>query len=97
MLSLKRDFTRHETTMGVGVGAQVGGPGLSGGAKVMVQVTTDGQNVTDVSLGSSVAASAGFMATANAELGAQYSLRGGPEISADASTTLTVGGLTVVP
>ncbi|MBI4736233.1 MAG: tetratricopeptide repeat protein [candidate division NC10 bacterium] len=95
LVSLQRDFTKHETTMGIGVGAGVGGGVASGSAKIMVEVTTDGENVTDVGLSASVGTSLGLGGTIQSELGAQVSLQGGPDIGMETKGSLDLGGLQV--
>lgn len=86
--SISRDFNKHETKIGVGVGAkgEYGNGNLSVEATVMVEVTIgQGDVIKDVELTSSVKAGLGGLV--EGEVGGRISLEGGPEITSDAGFT----------
>jgi hypothetical protein len=83
--SVSRDFTKHETKVGVGVGAQAeyGNGNLTGEAKIMVEVTVgQGDVIKNVELTSSVKAGLGGLV--EGEVTGRISLEGGPSIEANA-------------
>lgn len=81
--SVSRDFIKHETKVGVGVGAQgtYGNGNVTGEAKVMVEVTV-GQNgaIKNAELSSSVKAGLGGLI--EGEVTGRVSLEGGPSVEA---------------
>lgn len=81
--SVSRDFIKHETKVGVGVGAQgtYGNGNITGEAKVMVEVTV-GQNgaIKNAELSSSVKAGLGGLI--EGEVTGRVSLEGGPSVEA---------------
>jgi len=82
--SISRDFEKHETKIGVGVGAkgEYGNGNLSVEATVMVEVTIgQGDVIKDVELTSSVKAGLGGLV--EGEVGGRISLEGGPELTSD--------------
>jgi tetratricopeptide (TPR) repeat protein len=83
--SVSRDFTKHETKVGVGVGAQTeyGNGNLTGEAKIMVEVTVgQGDVIKNVELTSSVKAGLGGLV--EGEVTGRISLEGGPSVEANA-------------
>jgi len=83
--SISRDFNKHETKIGVGLGAkgEYGNGNLSVEATVMVEVTIgQGDVIKDVELTSNVKAGLGGLA--EAEVGGRLSLESGPELTSDA-------------
>lgn len=87
--SLSRDFNKHETKIGVGVGAKAeyGNGNLSVEATVMVEVTIgQGDVIKDVELTSSVKAGLGGLV--EGEVGGRISLESGPEMTSDAGFTM---------
>ncbi len=89
LVSYQRDFTKHETTIGVGVGAQFRGPIASGGAKMGVDITISGDDVTDVGFSSSVSSKAGGVL--ETELSGRWSLEGGPSVNMQTKLSLESG------
>ena len=86
--SLKRDFEKHETTVGVGVGAkgEYGKGNLTAEATVMVEVTVgQGDVIKDVQLTSTVKAGLGGLV--EAEVSGRASMEGGPAVDATAGFT----------
>lgn len=83
--SLERDFKRHETTIAIGVGAQLDSEVGVLGAKIMVDIKVGaGDVVQDVGFSSTVAAKVGGEAIGfglETELGGRISLEGGPSVS----------------
>ncbi len=83
--SIERNFKRHETTVGIGVGAQAATIAGSVGAKTMIEVRVgDNDVVQDVALNSSVAVKVGSAATGfgvESELAGRISLEGGPSVT----------------
>jgi len=83
--SISRDFNKHETKIGVGVGVKgdYGKGNASVEATVMVEVTIgDDDVIKNVELTSNVKAGLGGLV--EAEVGGRISLEGGPEITSDA-------------
>jgi tetratricopeptide (TPR) repeat protein len=83
--SVSRDFNKHETKIGVGVGAkgEYGNGNLSVEATVMVEVTIgQGDVIKNVELTSSVKAGLGGLV--EGEVAGRVSLESGPELSSDA-------------
>ena len=81
--SVNRDFTKHETRVGVGVGAQgeYGNGNITGEAKIMVEVTVgQGDVIKNVELTSSVKAGLGGLV--EGEVTGRVSLEGGPSVEA---------------
>jgi tetratricopeptide (TPR) repeat protein len=83
--SFQRDFKRRETTIAIGVGAQLDSEIGGLGAKMMVEVKVGtGDVVQDVGFSSTVTAKVGGEATGfglETELGGRISLEGGPSVS----------------
>jgi tetratricopeptide (TPR) repeat protein len=91
--SVKRDFVRHETTLGVGVGAGLDANIMKVGGSMMVNVTVGpGDTVRDVSFTSSVEGQIGVGPAVGGGVEATWSLQGGPDIS-----TSTKGGVMPLP
>lgn len=85
LLSVSRDFTKHETKVGVGVGAKAeyGNGNLTGEATIMVEVTVgQGDVIKNVELTSSVKAGLGGLV--EGEVTARVSMEGGPSVDANA-------------
>ena len=83
--SISRDFNKHETKIGVGVGAkgEYGNGNLSAEATVMVEVTIgQGDVIKNVELTSSVKAGLGGLV--EGEVAGRMSLESGPELTSDA-------------
>lgn len=81
--SVNRDFTKHETKVGVGVGAQAEycNGNLTGEAKIMVEATVgQGDVIKNVELTSSVKAGLGGLV--EGEVTGRVSLEGGPSVEA---------------
>ena len=93
--SFKRDFTKHETTIGIGVGANAETELGGGSAKMMIEITGSGNSVSDVAFRSSVSGKLGgdwTGASIEGELGGQISLESGPSVTFDTSTSFGAGG-----
>lgn len=86
--SVSRDFEKHETKVGVGVGAkgEYGNGNLSGEATIMVEVTVGQRDVIkNIELTSSVKAGLGGLV--EGEITGRASLQGGPSIETNAGFT----------
>ena len=86
--SVSRDFTKHETKVGVGVGAKAeyGNGNLTGEATIMVEVTVGHSDVIkNVELTSSVKAGLGGLI--EGEIIGRASMQGGPSMEANAAVT----------
>lgn len=86
--SVGRDFTKHETKVGLGVGAktQYGNGNLTGEATVMVEVTVGQNNViNNVELTSTVKAGLGGLV--EGEITGRAAMQGGPSITTNAAFT----------
>lgn len=86
--SVKRDFTKHETTIwgGVGVKGEYGRGTLTAEATLGMEITLgQGDSVKDVAFTSSVKAGVGGLA--EGEISGRFALEGGPSVSADANFT----------
>jgi hypothetical protein len=84
--SISRDFNKHETKVGVGVGAKAeyGNGNLTGEATIMVELTVGQSDVIkNIELTSSVKAGLGGLV--EGEVTGRVSLEGGPSIDSDAS------------
>ena len=93
LVSYERNFTKRETTFGVGVGAQYEGPGVGVEAAMMVEVTVGANNtIKDVAFGSEVKVTAG---RAEASVSGRISMESGPEVGIDAGidTGVEAGGM----
>ncbi|RPJ85038.1 MAG: hypothetical protein EHM18_11070, partial [Acidobacteria bacterium] len=96
--SYKRDFGKKETTIGIGVGASADTELGGVGAKMMIEITGNGNNVSDVAFKSSVSGKLGgdwTGASMEGELGGRISLESGPSVTFDTSTSVGVGGMGV--
>ncbi|HPT13889.1 MAG TPA: tetratricopeptide repeat protein [Bacteroidales bacterium] len=86
--SVSRDFTKHETKVGVGVGAKAeyGNGNLTGEATVMVEVTVGQADVIkNVELTSTVKAGLGGLV--EGEITGRIAMEGGPSIQTNAGFT----------
>ncbi len=93
--SYKRDFNRHESTIGIGVGAGIDSELGGVGGKMMIEITGSGNTVSDVAFKSSVSGKLGgdwTGASMEAELGGQISLESGPSVTLGTSAGFGAGG-----
>ncbi len=84
--SYKRDFKKKETTIGIGVGAGLDSElgGIEG--KMMIEITGNGNTVSDVAFTSTVSSKLGGEytgASIEGELGGRISLESGPSVTFD--------------
>lgn len=84
--SVKRDFTKHETTIwgGVGVKGEYGNGNITGEATIGAEITIgQGDVVKDVAFTSSVKAGIGGLV--EGEVSGRFAMEGGPSIDSNAS------------